>query len=281
MNGALPPGTWDTHVHVFDPARFTYAPGRSYTPGPATLADLAARHRDWGVSGCVLVQPSVYGTDNSCLLDALSRLGSAARGVAVVDAVATSDEALADLAAAGVVGLRVNLVAGGGGDLARTAALLRGTGWFLQLFAPLPVILSHRAEIEAAGVPVVLDHFAGAQGDIGGLLSFCDVAPVWIKLSADYRLTAGVQPADLVARLWSHMPDRLIWGSDWPHTGGGASRSARAPDRIEPFRRVYALSVPQLLADAGLDADARAHILARNPASLLGLPAPDTKGQQP
>ncbi|MBM3605830.1 MAG: amidohydrolase [Alphaproteobacteria bacterium] len=279
----LPAGTWDTHVHVFEPDRFPYAEKRSYTPGAATLDDLCERHRRWGVASCVLVQPSVYGTDNACLLDALSRLGPAGRGVAVIDPTKVSDEALADLEAAGVVGLRVNLVASGGPTdqslFRRTVQRLVGSSLFLQVYAPLSTILAQRAELETADRPVVLDHFAGAEDadDAKASQSLSDLvrtAPIWIKLSADYRIGQATSRSetgalDLVASFWQMMPDRLIWGSDWPHTGGGATRRARPLDEIEPFRQVYSLSVPQLLADAGLDEAARRRVLALNPAKLL------------
>lgn len=281
--GKLPTGTWDTHVHVFEPDRFPYAGTRSYTPGSATLDELRERHRQWGVTGCVLVQPSVYGTDNTCLLDALSRLGPASRGVAVVDPDHVSDKALADLEAAGIAGLRVNLVASGGTTdqslFRRTVQRLKGSSLFLQVYAPLSTILAQRAELEAADRPVVLDHFAGAEDadDAEASRSLSDLArtaPIWIKLSADYRIGQKASRSetgalDLVSSFWQMIPDRLIWGSDWPHTGGGATRRARPLDKVEPFRQVYSLSVPQLLADAGLNEAARRRVLALNPAQLL------------
>ncbi len=275
MNG-LSRGSWDCHAHVFDP-RFPYAAGRDYSPGPATAEALRARHAAWGVDHAVLVQPSVYGTDNACLLDALCVLGPKARGVAVVDPDRISDDELADMQRAGVRGIRVNLVAGGGAAVddpfARMARRLRGTGLFMQVYAPQERILDCRPVIETAEVPVVLDHFAGGASAVA-LEPLLRNAPVWVKLSADYRLShdasiAETAALDLIGGFHSLIPDRLIWGSDWPHTGGGPERKRRPPTEIEPFRQVYSLSVPQIMADAGLDDSARTAILTTNPARLF------------
>ncbi|TKW63725.1 MAG: amidohydrolase [Paracoccus denitrificans] len=278
----IPAEAWDCHVHVFDPARFPYAEARDYTPAPASLDALRERLLREGVTNTVLVQPSVYGTDNRCLLWALRELGPNGRAVAVVDPDRVTDAELADLQAAGVVGMRVNLVASQArhaDPFRRMAERLRGSGMFLQIFAPLTRILQQSKVLEAAGLPVVLDHFAGARASDGAeqldaLERLCRDAPVWVKLSADYRLdedrAAQARLArDLVARLWAVMPERLIWGSDWPHTGGGADRAARAISQIEPFRKVDALAVPRLLAEAGLDAEARRQVLSINPTRLF------------
>ena len=82
---AVPEGAVDCHLHIFEPARFPYSPARRYTPPAATVADLRAFHQAIGVPRTVFVQPSVYGTDNRCLLDGLRQLGKDARGIAVID----------------------------------------------------------------------------------------------------------------------------------------------------------------------------------------------------
>ena len=280
--GTIPAQAWDCHVHVFDPARFPYAEARDYTPGPASLDALRDRLHREGVANTVLVQPSVYGTDNRCLLRALHDLRPQGRAVAVVDPDRITDHELADLQAAGVVGMRVNLVASHmpqTDPLRRMAERLRGSGMFLQIFAPLARILQQSAVLETAGLPVVLDHFAGARASDGpdqlaALERLCRDAPIWIKLSADYRLaddpaTQVRLAQDLIDRLWASMPKRLIWGSDWPHTGGGADRAGRPIAETEPFREVDALAVPSLLAHMGLDADALRQILSINPTRLF------------
>jgi predicted TIM-barrel fold metal-dependent hydrolase len=272
----LPEDTWDCHVHVFDP-RFPYSEGRDYTPSVADQAALRDAHSAWGVRHAVIVQASVYGTDNRCLLDALSRFAGTARGVAVIDPTSTSDEELADLATAGVRGLRVNLVAGGGtasrNPLQAMADRVRGTGLFLQIYAPSDQIIARQAEIERADMAVVLDHFAGGC-DPNTLAPLLRHAPVWIKLSADYRLSPDPEKARTIAarriaEFYDLIPDRLIWGSDWPHTGGGKDRLSRPVTQIEPFRTVDSLSVPKRMVEAGLSASACRAVLCENPQRLF------------
>lgn len=242
----LPQGTWDTHVHLFDGARYPFCPRRSYTPGAATLPDLKYLHEAWGVGHTVLVQPSPYGLDNGLLLEGLAELGPMARGVAVVDPSSVTDAELTDLSHRGIAGLRINLVGGGAPcTLTALAQRLQGGPMFLQLYAPLDQVLAKANAIRAAGVPVLLDHFGGCSGsgqdDVSALLELTGSADIWIKLSADYRLNA---PCDaLIAAFTDAIPDRLIWGADWPHTGGGADRRARPLTDIEPFQNVDGLSV--------------------------------------
>src|SRR5690242_11069867 len=109
INFAVPPGACDCHVHVFgDPAKYAFFERRTYTPEPATAAELRKLLAGLQLDRVILVHPSVYGTDNSCMLDALHEFGNRARGVAVIDS-RTSDAALDDMAKAGVRGLRLNL----------------------------------------------------------------------------------------------------------------------------------------------------------------------------
>lgn len=157
---------WDTHVHLFDPDAYPLDERRSYTPGPARVPDLLARMRTGGIDRAVLVQPSVYGTDNSCLLAALDSLGGRALGVAVVDSAKLRASEIAQMQARGIRGFRVNLVSGAEADgrvgaLQTTAKALAGSGMFLQIYAPLSTLFCHLDVITQAGVPVVLDHFAG------------------------------------------------------------------------------------------------------------------------
>lgn len=291
----MPPATWDCHVHVFDPARFAYSDNRNYTPGLASLDDLRDRHREWDVANTVLVQPSVYGTDNSCLLDALCALGPRGRAVAVVDPDRITDEQLADMKAAGVVGMRANLVSShdedGPDPFRKLARRLQGSGMFLQIYAPLERILQETSVLESVGLPVVLDHFAGATATtppdhLTELAVICRNLPVWIKLSADYRLAEAAAAQrkaarDLIGRFWSIMPDRLIWGSDWPHTGGGSARKARPMQEIELFRDVNGLSVPRLLQEAGLSNSDLRQVLSANPINLFSDGCGDSTQAQP
>jgi predicted TIM-barrel fold metal-dependent hydrolase len=283
-------GAVDCHVHVFDP-RFPFVAGRSYTPGTATVADLQAHLAGLGVDRTVLIQPSVYGDDNRALLDALDKLGpTTARGIAVIDPAAVTNQQLRALRDAGVTGVRVNLHTKGEdrgqaavAAVAQTARRVAAFDMVVQIYADLALVAALEETIAASPVPVVLDHFAGARVEPGrpeqvppgqaALLRLLGDGRVWIKLSAPYR--AGRQAPDypelvpLAHTLVATNPDRLVWASDWPHTGGGTERAGRKPTDIEPFRRVDdARTLALLAAWAGNDTTLT-KILVDNPARLF------------
>ena len=112
----VPAGACDCHVHIFgDPQRFPFSPSRSYTPEPASVEEMRALHRALHLDRVVIVNPSVYGTDNSCTLDAVKQLGSSARAIAVIDD-ETPEDAIDDMDRAGVRGIRINLETSGQAD---------------------------------------------------------------------------------------------------------------------------------------------------------------------
>ncbi|MBS0970784.1 amidohydrolase family protein [Nissabacter archeti] len=252
MSGLVLPentfGACDSHVHLFMPDIFCYYSDRCYTPDSATLIDLAAHNEMLGVTHNVLVQPSCYGTDNRALLHGLTVLGAAsARGVVVIDVDHVTDEELRALHLKGVRGIRLNLSVSGQGDIARiriemekAAERIGPLGWHVQIFASpaqltllLPVICDSK-------VAVVLDHFAGGAALADQISELLHHPHIWIKLSAPGRVSNVSGHADLasvVKRFISAAPDRLIWASDWPHTGGHGRRSGSISD-IEPFAAV-------------------------------------------
>lgn len=278
----------DCHVHVFDPERFPYAPERSYSPGKTDVTALTSFLNAMALERVVLVQPSVYGADNRCLLDALSVLGPArARGVAVIDPATSSPEQVCRLRAAGIRGLRVNLEAKGvrRGEALTTAvesvAPLAAAGdMFVQIYADLPTIAASSETLAALPVPVVLDHFAGAKAELGlqqtgfaALRRLVDTGKTWIKLSAPYRVShdAGYRDCESLARELLHIrPDRMIWASDWPHTGGGKTRLERAAGEVEPFREIDNALVLDLLSRWAGDITTFRKVLSDNPAELFG-----------
>lgn len=249
----VPAGACDCHVHVFGPYdRFPLAPGRRYTPGPASVEDLLALHRALGLSRVVVVQASPQGADNACLVEALQRLpagGSDARGVAVIDTATTQGE-LETLHRAGVRGVRVNLESQGVHDpaearrqLADAAARVAPLGWHVQTYASLPVLALLEDAIRALPVPLVIDHFGGAAAARGADQPGFEVVRglvrdgnAWVKISAAYRISDDadwVDAAPLARALVAANPDRVVWGTDWPHPGGGGA--PRSPDVVEPF----------------------------------------------
>jgi predicted TIM-barrel fold metal-dependent hydrolase len=221
---------WDCHVHVFDAS----APSRAghYRPVDRPLAQIEAVAGACGVHHLVLVQPSVYGCDNSLMLNALAREPGRHRGVAVV-ADEVSDLELDAMHAAGVRGVRLNLVSpvGEGVDpaqrLAALAPRLQRRGWHLQWYthaAHLPRIADlHRA----SDVICVLDHLAGFGVQVADddpawrAAERLAARGAWLKLSGWYRLDAEAPYTSLVPnirRLAGLFGDRMVWGSDWPHT---------------------------------------------------------------
>jgi len=230
----LPEGTCDCHFHVFgNRARYPLDGRRNYTPHVATLADHRAVMAACGIARAVLVQPSVYGNDNTCLLDALREAaseGEAYRAVVVPDAAADDDELLA-MDALGVRGIRLNIV--NPQMLAVDDAIALGErmgsrGWHLQVHlmlandgAAMVAALADRTD-----VPIVVDHFgrpAAGAALPGRLLELVASGRVWVKLSAPYRIGDRDRRADadvqaLVDALVDANAERLLWGSDWPHT---------------------------------------------------------------
>jgi predicted TIM-barrel fold metal-dependent hydrolase len=161
---------------VFAPDRRPYVADRNYTPGAASVGDLRAFLASLGIGRVVLVQPSVYGADNACLLDALDQLGpDVARGIAVIDPGQATDAELGRMHRAGVRGVRVNLEVRREERGATAAEAIRAAarrvaplGWALQVYADLRVIGSVSRDLGDLPVPVILDHFAGARAEPRG-----------------------------------------------------------------------------------------------------------------
>lgn len=225
----LPHGSCDTHVHVFGPqSRYPLDARRGYTPHVCTLDDYRRVMHALGIERAVLVQPSVYGTDNRALLDALRAGGAAFRGV-VVPAADISDAELRDMHALGVRGVRLNLVNPqvlGVDDAVRLCARVAPLGWHLQLQLGLGPegVTALRALAPRIDVPLVIDHAGRVPpgADAQPLLDLLGSGNCWVKLSAPYRSSARPFPHEdvtpLMAALVAARPDRLLWASDWPHT---------------------------------------------------------------
>lgn len=265
---------WDCHVHVFDDAA-PVAPGH-YVPQHRPLAAIEALAQSEGFGHLVLVQPSVYGTDNTVLLNALKARPGRHRGVVVVDA-SCSDAELADMHALGVRGVRFNLVSPVGSGVATdTAAVfhslaprLRAMGWHVQWYpqpGDLPMIAALHASPEAAGVPAVLDHLAGMHASLQPddaawhVLAGLAQAGAWVKLSGWYRLQAET-PFDAldsaISRVAALFGTRMVWGSDWPHTSFAADSLPPYASLWQPLKRV----LPATL-QGGLSMDAPARLYA-------------------
>lgn len=281
-----PPGACDTHMHVFGPpSRYPYLPVRSYTTPDASLADYQRVRDRLGLARTVFVQPSVYGEDNRRLLDAMAQLGATARAVVVVGADVTMAE-LQALDAAGARGVRLNLQSVGLADPGRLTAALRPLaariaelGWHIQLFmAPglLPALASAAAELP---VPLVVDHMgllpASSFQHHPGWSAMCRLlegGQTWVKLSGAYRVNDGVDGdyamvTPLARALLQAAPERMLWGSDWPHTPRH-DQQPTAAGTVTPFRGLDTGALLDLLADWAPDQALRQAVLSDNPARL-------------
>ncbi|HTH97524.1 MAG TPA: amidohydrolase family protein, partial [Stellaceae bacterium] len=280
----VPDGACDCHVHVFGPAAdYPYAASRAYTPGDASMADLLALQGHLNLSRVVLIQPSSYGTDNRRLLDALGQLGPRARGVAVIDADIGHAE-LEAMHAAGVRGARLNLETTGERDPQAAARLMQAIsarvaplGWHLQTYISLEVLAPLHDTIIALPVPLVVDHFGRArrvdQPGFQVLLSLVRTGRAYVKLSAPRRIADPPEcsSATPVAQaLIAANPDRMLWGTDWPHTS--TNRQPGCLDEIEAFEAEDdGMALNRLAGWVGEPALLK-RILVDNPARLYDFP---------
>jgi 2-pyrone-4,6-dicarboxylate lactonase len=274
-----PPGAWDTHAHIFGPAdKFPYTPGRGYTPPDAPVEQFVALLDRLGFANGIVVQGNAHGYDNRVLLDALERFPRRLRGVAITDT-RIKPEALRDWHKLGMRGLRFHLfpqkpnyVRGVGLDVFEVfRKTMRDLGWVMQLFCDHRVIQDAAATLRdiSREMPVIVDHLGmvPAEDGIGDvnfqtLLKLVGEGYVHVKLSAIYRLSAQYPDyADARAlhdALVRADPERLMWGTDWPHPSIAA---AVMPDDGHLF---------DLFNDWTPDGETRRRILVDTPARLFG-----------
>lgn len=231
---APPAGAVDAHCHVFGPADvFPYAPERKYTPCDAPKEKLFALRDFLGFERNVIVQASCHGRDNSALVDALRGAGDRARGVAVVRPDIGDDE-LAEMAAAGVRAVRFNflkrLVDATPRDVyERIAGKVARLGWHIVVYFEAPDLESLTPFLTSLPTTLVVDHMG--RPDVAKGIDHPDFARfrqlltdhpnIWTKVSCPERLSAGGPPYDDVVpfarTLVEQFPDRVLWGTDWPH----------------------------------------------------------------
>ena len=266
----VPAGACDCHFHIFDGPSPQVAE-RSYTAPPAPLAAFRHLHKTLGISRSVIVQPSIYGTNNRTTLETCAA-DPAMRAIVVVDDNTPAD-LLADYRAQGAVGCRVNMLFGSNAridSLERLASSAADQGWHLQILGDVSVLHATMDDLACLPVPVVFDHFghlnvAKGENDPGftALLRLLGQGKAWVKLSGPYRLgPTGPGTDDAVARLAAALvrtnPDNLVWGSDWPHPA--------IPQQDMPNDGVLFDSLARWVPDAAL----RRRILVDNPERLYG-----------
>jgi predicted TIM-barrel fold metal-dependent hydrolase len=270
---AMPAGACDSHVHVFEAdAKYPSVEAPHYTLPDGSLRKLRRMTEVLSLERFVIVQPSYYGTNNSCMLDALAAAGPTARGVAMVGE-NSSDQELSDMHARGVRALRLDLFLRSDWPTADIIAYIeqsvrrtRPMGWHVQFYTPGWVVRDLLPFLGGLDATFVIDHMGYmlesdglTSADFDRLLEVISKGRGWIKLSAPYRLAkdGNFERLKPMARaIIEAAPDRVIWGSDWPHIPEGGKDTG---------------TLLNLLAQWAPEAEVRKRILVDNPARLFGL----------
>lgn len=247
VKSRVPPRSWDSHMHVVEP-QYPLVANAAYKPMPHTIRDAIAFESSLGIENVVLVQPSIYGSDNSCLLDALRRIGpSRGRGIVVIDPANTEPATLRVWHTLGVRGVRMNFKSSGEEEptreeLRRTlfeqAELIRPLGWMIQVHTAMSMIPLLEEIIPQLGVKVCIDHFGGpdlpqVDWDKGesfdpyclpgfqSLIALLKAGRTYVKISAPYRLSKdeGFRDLEIIIREFlREAPNQILYATDWPHT---------------------------------------------------------------
>jgi D-galactarolactone isomerase len=266
-----PPGTTDTHVHIYD-RRFPRAPTATMDPADALVPHYRAMCARIGIERTVVVQPSIYGTDNRCTMEAVAAMVPNARAVVVVDQTVTDAE-LDRLTKAGARGIRFHMLAGGvlPWDILETmGARVASFGWLVQLQLDGRDLPQCETLIRRVKTPLIIDHTGKFLEPVEPdhpafltLLRLLENGRTYVKLAAAYE-TSKVGPpgyddvGKLAGTLVRAAPERILWASNWPHPTPG------------PFGRPSDANLLDLLLDWAPDETARRAILVDNPAQLFG-----------
>jgi predicted TIM-barrel fold metal-dependent hydrolase len=278
---AAPPHACDTHFHIFGPAeRYPHvSTDLRYKPPFAPLADYLQIAKRIGFERFVFVQPSAYGLDNSCMLDAMAEMDlGLRRGIIHFDEVNVGDAELTRWHAAGARGVRINVSPirqpeAGLADalkpkIVRTADICRDLGWHVDFLLPgwliselMPTLRVLPAEFSVAHMGLFPAKNGATQSGFREFLSLAGDGSkrCWVKLTGIYRFSQNPTFADVAAfaeALIATVPDQLIWGSDFPH--------------LSFHDKVGTIQLYNKLAEWAPDAAMRKRILTDNPARLFG-----------
>ncbi len=266
-----PANACDCHMHIYD-SRFPVAANATLRPPDALVEDYRMLQQRTGTTRNVVVTPSTYGTDNSCTLDAMAKIGATARGVAVVDT-SVSDDELKRLAGLGIRGIRFNLVQSGATTvdmLEPLAKRVNELGWHVQIHMLGDQIVQIADLLQRLPAPIVFDHMGRIPKEVGSehpafrvIAGLAEKGRAWVKLSGAYMDTKIGPPSyadstKLAQAFAKAAPDRMVWGSDWPHP---TEKLENKPDDAILF---------DLLAAWAPDDGLRQRILVDNPAILYG-----------
>jgi predicted TIM-barrel fold metal-dependent hydrolase len=287
VNFEVPAGACDCHTHIFgDPNKFPLFSGRVYTPETASPEEMSALHRALHMQRVVIVTPSVYGTDNSATMFGIKARGANARAIAVIDD-KTPDSDLDVMNRAGFRGIRINLATVGQSDASlgrrrfqTSVNRVKNRNWHIQMYASLAVISGIKDLVQASPVPVVFDHFGGAQAAQGleqpgfaDLVELVRSGKAYVKISGAYRASTQAPEYSDVAPFAKALivanPDRIVWGTDWPHPNS-TTPEGHAPTEVTPLFQIDDGRLLNQLAVWAPDAGIRKKILVDNPTRLYG-----------
>jgi len=287
VNFDIPAGASDCHTHIHgDPAKFPFFAGRVYTPEPASPEEMSALHKALHIERVVIVTPSVYGTDNSSTLFGMKARGATARGVCVIDD-KTPESDLDAMQQEGFRGIRLNLATGGVNDpnvgrprLQAAIDRMKSRDWHVQLYTSLAMITAIKDLVASSPVPVVFDHFGGAQAALGveqpgfaDLVELVKSGKAYVKISGAYR-SSQLAPdypdvAPLARALIAANADRIVWGTDWPHPDS-VTPPGKKPTDVTPLFQIDDGRLLNQLPVWVPDTVVRKKILVDNPARLYG-----------
>jgi len=266
-----PPGACDTHMHIYED-RFALAPTATFKPPHSPTPDYLAMRKRIGIARTIVVQPSGYGFDNTCTLEAMKAMGESARGIAVVEP-GVADAELQRLTAAGIRGIRYFMLPGGilpWESLEMMAARVGNFGWHVQLQLDGRQLPEREAQLKRLSGTLVIDHngkflepVAVDDPSFKCLLRLLENGRTWVKLSAPYETSKKGPPlypdvGALAQALVKAAPERCVWATNWPHP---SVPRAQCPDDADLL---------DLLLDWAPDEKTRDKILADNPAKLYG-----------
>ena len=299
VNFDMPAGACDCHSHIFGPPdRFPMVAKRIYTPPPALPEEMAAMHRFCHFERVVVVTPSIYGSDNHATHYGMAAFPGVARGVAVIDE-NTPEKELEKLRAGGVRGIRLGFAMASVTDPGPAQKQLKFAidraktyGWHIQLSADPKLLGALKETFAAAPVTFVFDHFAGTTAELGleqpGLADILELVrsgKAYVKIGPD-RAWAYPEPGPrakpnyaaivpLAKAFIAANPDRIVWGTDWPHPSPSPLPGKKFSDVNEDYPIDDGDMLNQLPKWAP-DAAIREKILVTNPARLYDFP-PVTK----
>jgi len=283
----IPLHACDCHTHYYgDPQKFPLSPQHVNTPEGTLPQEMAALHGALGIERVVIVTPSAYGADNSTTLYGMKARGASARGIAVVND-KTPDSDFDSMYRAGMRGARIISGVSGPTDPAGARAIyenamnrFKNHKWMIELYVNLGVTSAIKDLVHASPVPTVFDHFGGVQAELGlqqpglaDLLELVRSGSAYVKISGAYRSSTKSPDYPDVAPFAKAFieanPDRILWGSDWPHPDS-TPYPGRKPSDIMPL---YPIDDGRLLNQLPVwapDPAIRKKILVDNPARLYG-----------